>query len=195
MFQISYFVARMDTLCDKLEVCLPLAYLSTIYKHFPSLKPFKTYLSVCPPEPCPGLCSVPSIGTWAWGRLGAISTPCSRCWTSRGSGWSGCPARSESCGSSGRDWATSTPTLPGWASSGRRRRRSGRTRTRRNPGTGGGEVSRNEKSPESGAGSWNEARDAPETEVEEKRPGITGDFAFLQHIRKLRRGDACELVR
>ena len=38
-FQISDFVAGMGILCSKLEVCLPLAYHSTIYKHFSSLKP------------------------------------------------------------------------------------------------------------------------------------------------------------
>ena len=35
--QTSDFVARMDILSCKLEVCLPLAYPSTIYKHFFSL--------------------------------------------------------------------------------------------------------------------------------------------------------------
>ena len=39
MFLISDFVSRMDILCSKLEVCLPLAYPRTIYKHFSSLKP------------------------------------------------------------------------------------------------------------------------------------------------------------
>ena len=40
MFQITDFVARMDILCSKFEVCLPLANPSTIYNNFPSLKPF-----------------------------------------------------------------------------------------------------------------------------------------------------------
>ena len=39
-FQTSDFVARMDILRSKLEVCLPLAYPSTIYKHFSSRMPF-----------------------------------------------------------------------------------------------------------------------------------------------------------
>ena len=38
MFQVSDFVSRMYILWSKLEVCLPLAYPSTIFKHFPSLK-------------------------------------------------------------------------------------------------------------------------------------------------------------
>ena len=37
MLQSSYFVARMDNLIIKLDVCLPLAYPSTIYLHFTSL--------------------------------------------------------------------------------------------------------------------------------------------------------------
>ena len=41
MSQISDFVARMDILCSELEVCLPLAYPSTIYNHFSSLKPLR----------------------------------------------------------------------------------------------------------------------------------------------------------
>ena len=39
MFQASDFVAGMDILSIKLDVCLPLAYSSTIYNHFSSLKP------------------------------------------------------------------------------------------------------------------------------------------------------------
>ena len=38
-FKISDFVARMGILRSKLEVCLPQAYPSTIYKHFSSLRP------------------------------------------------------------------------------------------------------------------------------------------------------------
>ena len=38
MFQVSDFVTRMDILNGKLEVCLPLAYPSIIYKHISSLK-------------------------------------------------------------------------------------------------------------------------------------------------------------
>ena len=39
LFQTSDFVARMATLSSKLEVCLPLAYPSTIYKHISLLRP------------------------------------------------------------------------------------------------------------------------------------------------------------
>ena len=39
MFQASDFVAGMDILSIKLDVCLPLAYPSTVYKHFSSLMP------------------------------------------------------------------------------------------------------------------------------------------------------------
>ena len=39
MFQISYFVAKMDISSPKLEVCLPLAYPRTIYNHFSILMP------------------------------------------------------------------------------------------------------------------------------------------------------------
>ena len=39
MFQTLDLVTSMDILCGKLEVCLPLANPSTIYKHFSSLKP------------------------------------------------------------------------------------------------------------------------------------------------------------
>ena len=40
MLLTSDFVARMDLMCSELEVSLPLAYPSTIYKHFSLLKPF-----------------------------------------------------------------------------------------------------------------------------------------------------------
>ena len=40
IFQTTDFLARRDTLSIKLDVCLPLAYPSTIYKHFSSLMPF-----------------------------------------------------------------------------------------------------------------------------------------------------------
>ena len=35
-------MARIEILCSNLEVCLPLAYPSTIFKHFSSLKPLIT---------------------------------------------------------------------------------------------------------------------------------------------------------
>ena len=48
LFQASDFVAQMDILSSKLEVCLPLAYTSTIYKHFSSLMPFRKLCSNMP---------------------------------------------------------------------------------------------------------------------------------------------------
>ena len=44
MFQIADFVAKMYISSSKLEVCLPLAYPSNIYKHFSSLKPLQINL-------------------------------------------------------------------------------------------------------------------------------------------------------
>ena len=41
MFQTSDFVARMDILSSKLDFCFPLAYPSTIYKHFSSFMPLQ----------------------------------------------------------------------------------------------------------------------------------------------------------
>ena len=39
MFQTTDFVAIIVIIIAKLDVCLPLAYPSTIYKHFSSLMP------------------------------------------------------------------------------------------------------------------------------------------------------------
>ena len=39
MLKTSVFAAIMGILCSELEICLPLAFPSTIYKHFTSLTP------------------------------------------------------------------------------------------------------------------------------------------------------------
>ena len=75
MFQTSYFVAGMDILCSKLEVCLPLAYPSTIYKHFSSLKPFKICSSVKLKIFLPALILFPLISEWALTSPVWISLP------------------------------------------------------------------------------------------------------------------------
>ena len=66
LFQITDFVARMGILCSKLEVCLPLAYPSTICKHFSSLKPL-TQVIVSNLSPLVEVCGVQQYKDHQWG--------------------------------------------------------------------------------------------------------------------------------